>query len=430
MSHRTLRSYSKSQQAFTRSEQYLVGGVNSPVRAYKSVGGTPIFAQAGKGAYLSDIDGNRYIDYVGSYGPLILGHQADPIVQAIETALSIGWSFGMPTELEMNLAQKVNSILPSIEKIRFVNSGTEAVMGALRVARGFTGRHKVMKVEGGYHGHHDSLLVSAGSGATTLGTPSSQGVSQSMVQDTLLVPYNDIDTTISICEQYSDQIAAFIIEPIAGNMGCVLPDTGYLKAVRELCDKYQILLIFDEVMTGFRVGLQGAQGLYEVKPDLTTLGKVLGGGIPCGAYGGRDDVMSLVSPSGPVYQAGTLSGNPLAMSAGLAMLNELDNSTYQKLDQMGQRLEDGIKHIALSKGVPIYINRCGSMMTLFFNDGSPITNYTQACKCDTQRYAAFFHNMLQNGILLPPSQYECWFLSLSHQDHEIEQTLKAIELSL
>ncbi len=424
--------YALSAAAFARAKALMPGGVNSPVRAFKAVGREPITVRSGKGAFVTDIDGNEYIDYILSYGPLILGHAHESVLTAIVKAAGRGASFGMPTEAETQLAQRVVDAVPSIEVVRFVNSGTEAVMSAIRLARGATGRAKIVKCTGCYHGHSDSLLVQAGSGATTLGVPSSPGVPESITSNTLLVPYNDLAAVRSVFKEQADQIACIVVEPIAGNMGVVPPAPGYLQGLRTLCDEFGVLLIFDEVMTGFRVAYGGAQSLYGVTPDLTCLGKIIGGGLPCAAYGGREDLMRQVSPDGPVYQAGTLSGNPLAMAAGLATLEALQEAgVYEQLEASSAKLEKGLQKAAKNAGVPVYITRVGSMLCVFFTDtpGSPVTNYEQALKCRTDRYSAFFNTMLDHGITLAPAQYEAWFLSTAHDDDCIDKTLKAAEIA-
>lgn len=408
----------------------MPGGVSSPVRAYKAVGRDPITIARGKGCTVTDIDGNTYVDYVGSYGPLILGHAAEPIIAAITKTANYGTSFGMPTELETRLAEAVIEAVPSIEVVRFVNSGTEAAMSALRLARAATGRSKIIKCIGCYHGHTDAMLVSAGSGATTLGVPSSAGVPESLVKNTLLVQYNDLQAVEATMKQHRGEIACMAVEPIAGNMGCVPPESGYLQGLRKLCDEYGVLLLFDEVMTGFRVDYGGAQKLYGVKPDLTCLGKVIGGGLPCAAYGGREDLMRHVAPDGPMYQAGTLSGNPLAMAAGLAMLEALradDFAAYAQIEESSRKLEMGLAEAARSADVPVYLTRVGSMLCPFFTreQGAVVTNYEQATTSRTDRFAAFFGTMLDEGVILPPAQYEAWFVGTAHDDQAIEKTIAA-----
>lgn len=408
----------------------MPGGVNSPVRAYSAVGCEPITIAKGHGCVVTDIDGNDYIDYVASYGPLILGHAAEPVIAAVTKTATNGTSFGMPTLLETKLAEVVIDAVPSVEVVRFVNSGTEAAMSALRLARAATGRSKVIKCIGCYHGHTDAMLVSAGSGATTLGTPSSAGVSQGLVQDTLLVPYNDLAAVEAMMQSHAGEVACLAIEPIAGNMGCIPPEPGYLEGLRALCDAHEVLLLFDEVMTGFRVAYGCAQGLYGVTPDLTCLGKVVGGGLPCAAYGGRAELMRQVAPDGPMYQAGTLSGNPLAMAAGLATLEALranDGAAYAQLEASAQRLEAGLREAAAAAGVPIDLTRVGSMLCPFFvaEPGLRVRNYDDAIACRTDRFAAFFRTMLDEGVVLPPAQYEAWFVGTAHDEQAIDATIAA-----
>ncbi len=411
----------------------MPGGVSSPVRAYKAVGREPVTVAGGKGAILTDVDGNEYIDFVCSYGPLILGHAPPEVITALAKAAQKGTSFGMPTEAETRLAQIVVDAVPSVELVRFVNSGTEAVMSAIRLARGASGRSKIVKCTGCYHGHSDGLLVQAGSGATTLGVPSSPGVPGSVTGETLLVPFNDLEAVRAVFEKHAGEVACIVVEPVAGNMGVVPPapgsspgsgDNGYLQGLRALCDEFDVLLIFDEVMTGFRVAFGGAQALYNVKPDLTCLGKVIGGGLPCAAYGGREDLMRQVAPDGPVYQAGTLSGNPLAMAAGIATLEALqEDGVYEQLETLSAKLETGLRKAAKDADVPVYITRVGSMLCVFFSD-QPVTNYEQAVNCRTDRYAAFFNTMLDGGVMLAPAQYEAWFVSTAHDKTAIEKTVE------
>ncbi len=422
---RGVQRYRQSIAAHTEAKQLMPGGVNSPVRAYKAVNRTPITIRQGKGCHVTDIDNNRYVDYVGSFGPLIAGHAPDEVVAAVTKAVARGTTFGMPGELETRLAGKVIEAVASVEVVRFVNSGTEATMSALRLARGATGRSKIIKCVGGYHGHADALLVEAGSGATTLGVPSSPGVPDSMTADTLLMPYNDLPAAKALFGKHGPDIAALIVEPVAGNMGCVPPAEGYLAGLRELCDAHEALLIFDEVMTGFRVDYGGAQARYDVQPDLTALGKVIGGGLPCAAYGGRESLMRKVSPDGPVYQAGTLSGNPVAMAAGLATLELLaEPDAYDRLEASSAALEKGLTDAAKQARCAMQINRVGSMLTVFFTD-QPVTDYAGATACDTQAFARFFGSMLDQGVVLPPSQFEAWFVSLAHDEQAIEQTIAA-----
>jgi len=428
MAQSKVKTYAASEAAFIKAKALMPGGVSSPVRAYKAVGGSPVFIREGEGAIVKDVDGNTYIDYVGSYGPLIVGHTNERVVAALSKAIGRGTSFGAPTEAESQLAATIVSALPAVEMVRFVNSGTEATMSAIRLARAATGREKVVKCIGCYHGHVDGLLVQAGSGALTLGTPSSPGIPPSIAGLTLLVPYNDLDAARKIFKKFAKEIACFIVEPIAGNMGVVPPADGYLRGLRELCDQHGSLLMFDEVMTGFRVAWGGAQVKYGINPDLTCLGKVIGGGLPVGAYGGKLTLMEQVSPSGSVYQAGTLSGNPLAMSSGIATLEILQEpKTYETLEERGAALEAGLVQAAKTAGVPVTINRVGSMITPFFmsETGRHVKNFDDATSSDTAAFAKFFHAMLDNGVLLPPSQYESWFISLAHTPEIIDDTIAA-----
>ncbi len=424
------KQIAKSEEAAEAARQVLAGGVNSPVRAFKAVGGTPRFICRAKGAILTDVDGNEYIDYIGSWGPMILGHQDERVAAAASKVLGRGWSFGAPTELETRLAEQVVADFPSIERIRFVNSGTEATMSAIRLARGFTRRDLIVKCEGCYHGHADALLVKGGSGLATFGTPSSAGVPESMTAATLVAPYNDLETANRLFHEHGSRIAAFLLEPIAGNMGVVPPAAGYLQGLRTLCDQYGALLIFDEVMTGYRVGLSGAQGLYGVRPDLTCLGKIIGGGMPVGAYGGRADIMEMLSPSGPVYQAGTLSGNPLAMAAGLATLEALHTpGVYEQLDETTTLLMGGLAEVAQEAGVPTFQTRVGSMACVFLQPG-PVTDWHSAARSNTPLYGRFFHAMLDEGVYLAPSQFEAIFVSLAHTAELIERTVAAAKKAL
>jgi glutamate-1-semialdehyde 2,1-aminomutase len=415
---------SRSAKLFARAQQILPGGVNSPVRAFKAVGGTPLFIRKASGAHLTDVDGRTYIDYVMSWGPLIHGHAPRGLVKVLASAARLGTSFGAPTELEVELGERVRELMPSIERIRFVNSGTEATMSAIRVARAATRREKIVKFEGGYHGHADQFLVQAGSGLTTLGVPTSPGVTRAAAADTLLAAYNDLASCERLCEAFPDQIAALIVEPIAGNMGVVLPEPRFLPGLRELCTRHRIVLVFDEVISGFRAGKSGAQGWSGVTPDLTCLGKIIGGGLPVGAYGGREDLMRLVAPSGPVYQAGTLSGNPLAMTAGLWSLKQLSKHLYRHLSDLGMRLTEGLADAARGAGVPLQVNGLGSVLTPFFTS-TPVRNYQSALRADTARYGAFFRAMLARGVYPPPSQFEAWFLSGAHTTRDVEKTIKA-----
>lgn len=420
----------KSITAFERAQKVMPGGVNSPVRAFRSVDSTPYFAKRGEGPYLYDIDGNRYIDYLMSWGPLIWGHAHPAIVEAVQHAATLGTSFGVPTELETEIAEKIVSLIPSVEVIRMVNSGTEATMSAVRLARAATNRTLVVKFEGCYHGHADHFLVKAGSGVASLGLPDSPGVPKDTAQRTLAVPYNDIDALRDLFLERGEDIAAVIIEPVAGNMGCVLPQPGYLQAVRELTRSYDSLLIFDEVITGFRVGLSGAQGRFDIEPDLTTFGKVIGAGLPVGAYGGRRDLMEMIAPSGPVYQGGTLSGNPLAMSAGLASLRMLEEATeqgfYERLEAYGTQVVKQFLRLGQSKGIPVYGHAIGGLFGLFFHDG-PVYDFASVSTSDKGMYTRFFHAMLADGVTFAPSQMEAAFVSGVHTDTELEATLEAME---
>lgn len=418
-------SRSKSQAAFQRAQALIPGGVNSPARAFGGVGGHPSYIERGQGAYLYDIDGNRLIDYVGSWGPHILGHRHPAVIAAIQSALETGSSFGAPTEIETELAQMVVDAVPSIEKVRMVNSGTEATMSAIRVARGFTGRSLIVKFAGCYHGHVDSLLVQAGSGALTHGHPSSPGVPEGCTADTIVLEYNDLDQLAALFAKRGSELAAIILEPVVGNMGLVTPRDGFLQACRDLCTKHGTVLIFDEVMTGFRLAYGGAQERFGVTPDMTTLGKIIGGGLPVGAYGGRADIMAVVSPEGPVYQAGTLSGNPLAMASGIATLKQLrDSNPYARLETMGDQLVRGLEAEAKNAGIPVFAARCGSMFTLFFQAG-PVQSLTDTKRSDTGRFSKFFHALLESGVYLPCSQFEACFVSAAHSDADIAATVTA-----
>lgn len=420
----------KSTAAFERAQKVLPGGVNSPVRAFKSVHGTPYFADFGKGPYLHDIDGNRYIDYLMSWGPLIWGHAHPEIVDAVQAALVKGTSFGVPTELETEIAEKIVQLVPSIEVVRMVNSGTEATMSAVRLARAATKRSYVVKFEGCYHGHADQFLVKAGSGVAALGLPDSPGVPRETAERTLAVPYNDIDALRDLFLERGEEIAAVIVEPVAGNMGCVLPRPGYLKAIRELTRSYDALLIFDEVITGFRVSLHGAQGRFGIDPDLTTFGKVIGAGLPVGAYGGRRDLMEMIAPSGPVYQGGTLSGNPLAMSAGyrsLQMLEQADKEgLYDAMEHYGNQLVEAFLELGKKHGIPVYGHAIGGLFGLFFHDG-PVYDFTSVAKSNMDRYSQFFHSMLAHGVTFAPSQMESGFVSAVHTQVELDATLDAMK---
>jgi glutamate-1-semialdehyde 2,1-aminomutase len=418
------RQYEQSKGQFEKVLPLIPGGVNSPVRAFRSVMEHPIFAESGTGATLTDIDGNTYIDYICSWGPLILGHSHPNVVAALQEAVLKGTSFGVPTVLETEMAELVKERVSSVEVVRMVNSGTEATMSALRLARAYTGRKKILKFEGSYHGHSDSLLIKAGSGVATLGLPDSPGVLEHTAQHTLTVAYNDIESVRLVCEQIGDDIAAIIVEPVAGNMGVVPPQPGFLEGLRQLTEQYGILLIFDEVMTGFRVDYHSAQGRYGITPDLTTMGKVIGGGLPVGAYGGKREIMQMIAPAGTVYQAGTLSGNPLAMAGGIATLRELSPDSYVHLERMGEKMEQGLRANAEEVGVPHHINRVGSMVCLFFTNEN-VVSYEEAKTADTDLFAKYYRNMLAEGVLLPPSQFEGMFLSLAHSDEDIDRTLEA-----
>ena len=418
----------RSQAIFERAKRVIPGGVNSPVRGCRSVGCDPVFIAQGDGATITDVDGNRYLDLIGSWGPLILGHAHHEILDAIAEAMSQGTTFGAPTEVEVRFAETIREIYPSMEMVRAVSSGTEATMSALRLARGFTGRNKIIKMDGGYHGHADFLLVAAGSGAATLGIPGSAGVPEGAARDTIVVPYNDLATVEQALA--GNDVAAVIVEPVAGNMGLVAPAPGYLEGLRTLTQKHGTVLIFDEVMCGMRVAYGGAQERYGVQADLTTLGKIVGGGLPAAAFGGRADIMQKLAPLGPVYQAGTLSGNPVAMAAGLKAIEILGRpGTYERLEQLGKRLGDGLAAAAQAAGVPHVVNRVGSMFTLFFTAG-PVTDYASAKSADTQRFGAFFRRMREKGVFLPPSQFEAAFVSLAHTDEDVDQIIAAAKAAL
>jgi glutamate-1-semialdehyde 2,1-aminomutase len=419
----------RSIRLFHEAQRYLPGGVDSPVRAFNAVGGNPLFIKRGQGSRVYDEDGNEYIDYVGSWGPLILGHAHPQVVKALRAAAGRGTSFGAPTELETRLAGMICQAMPSIEKIRFVNSGTEATMSAIRLARAFTGRDRIIKFAGCYHGHADGLLVRAGSGVATLGLPDSPGVPRRYVEDTLVAQYNDIDSVECLFEHHPD-IAAVIVEPVAANMGVVPPRDGFMDGLRRLTSTHGSLLIFDEVITGFRLAYGGAQGLYDVAPDLTCLGKVIGGGLPVGAYGGRTDIMEMVAPQGAVYQAGTLSGNPLAMAAGIATLKLLGRGdVYARLDRMAARLAEAMAAAAEKSGVPLQVSRAGSLLTAFFTK-QRVTDYESARRADTTLFSKFFNHLLERGVYWPPSQFEAAFVSLAHSDADIERTIEAISKAL
>jgi glutamate-1-semialdehyde 2,1-aminomutase len=409
----------RSEELFARAVERIPGGVNSPVRAFRSVGGKPLFIARGEGSRIWDVDGKEYIDYVGSWGPLLFGHRPPEVLAALEEVLKIGTSFGAPTEREVELAELICRLVPSVEKVRLVNSGTEATMAAIRVARGFTGRDRIIKFDGCYHGHGDSLLVKAGSGVATLGLPDSPGVPAALAELTTVLPFNDIDALEKEFQARGRTTACVIVEPIVGNMGCVPPKPGYLQAMRDITTRHGAVLIFDEVMTGFRVAAGGAQQLYGIRPDLTTMGKVIGGGLPVGAYGGRADIMNKVAPAGPIYQAGTLSGNPLAVAAGLAMLQRIERENpYPKLEALGARLERGLAHSS------IRVNRVGSMFTVFFTS-QDVVDFDTAKTCDIPRFNAHFHSMLSQGIYLAPSQFEAAFISAAHTEADIDKTIAA-----
>ncbi len=417
---------SRSHDLFQQAQRFIPGGVNSPVRAFRGVGGEPLFIHGGAGAYLFDADGHRYVDYVGSWGPLILGHAHEEVIEAVTLALGQGLSFGAPTEIETRMAAKIQDLVPSMQLTRMVSSGTEATMSAIRLARGFTRREKIIKFEGCYHGHSDSLLVKAGSGALTLGEPSSPGVPKALAKLTLTLDYNDSEQIRSVFAEMGDEIACVIVEPVAGNMNCIPPEPGFLETLRELCDRHGAVLIFDEVMTGFRVALGGAQARYGVTPDLTTLGKVIGGGMPVGAFGGRRDIMEKIAPLGPVYQAGTLSGNPIAMAAGLCTLELISaDGFFDHLERTTRQLVMGLLNLAKAAGVPMTANQVGGMFGIFFTDAPRVSRYAQATACNLPRFQAFFHAMLKRGVYLAPSAFEAGFVSAAHGEREIAATLAA-----
>jgi glutamate-1-semialdehyde 2,1-aminomutase len=419
------RNHEVSEKLFAEAKEYIPGGVNSPVRAFRSVGMSPLFIERGQGSKIYDVDGNEYIDYIGSWGPLILGHTHPTVVESLKKMAEQGTSFGAPTKLETDMAKLVADIVPSVEVVRMVNSGTEATMSALRLARGYTKRNKILKFEGCYHGHADSLLIKAGSGVATLALPDSPGVPADVASHTITVPYNDLESVKKAFEKYGNDLAAVIVEPVAGNMGVVPPAAGFLQGLRDITKSYGTLLIFDEVMTGFRVNYHCAQGLYGITPDLTTLGKIIGGGLPVGAYGGKREIMQQIAPAGPIYQAGTLSGNPLAMIAGYTTLVEIGKpGIYEELERKSKRLEEGIHQNCQSLGIPHWINRVGSMVCLFFTD-QQVVNYETAKTSDLDRFASYFRNMIDEGISLPPSQFEGMFISVAHSDEDIEYTIQA-----
>ncbi|MEW8028595.1 MAG: glutamate-1-semialdehyde 2,1-aminomutase [Candidatus Thiodiazotropha sp.] len=417
---------SRSHELFAQAQKHIPGGVNSPVRAFRGVGGEPVFVDCAAGPYIYDPDGKRYIDYVGSWGPMILGHSHHEVIEAVASVINKGLSFGAPTELESQMAEKVCELVPSMDLVRMVSSGTEATMSAIRLARGFTGRDKIVKFEGCYHGHSDSLLVKAGSGMLTLGEPSSPGVPAALAEHTITLNFNDGRQVRDTFDQVGDQIACIIVEPVAGNMNCIPPVPGFLETLREVCDKHGTVLIFDEVMTGFRVALGGAQAHYGITPDLTTLGKVIGGGMPVGAFGGRQDIMQKIAPLGPVYQAGTLSGNPVAMTAGLKTLELISEpGFYTHLSAKVKKLVDGIMQQAKAAGVPLAENHVGGMFGLFFSNDASVSDYAAATACDQDRFKAFYHAMLERGIYLAPSAFEAGFVSDAHSEEDIENTVRA-----
>ncbi|MBO9151161.1 glutamate-1-semialdehyde 2,1-aminomutase [Chitinophaga sp. GCM10012297] len=423
--------YTKSKTLFEKARQVIPGGVNSPVRAFRSVGGTPVFMQHAKGAYMYDVDGNRYIDYINSWGPMILGHAYEPVVKAIQEYATYSTSFGAPTELEIAMAELIVSMVPNIDMVRMVNSGTEACMSALRLARGFTGRNKVIKFEGNYHGHADSFLVSAGSGVATLGIQSVPGVTATVAEDTLSVPYNNLPAVEQLVAEYPEQIAAIIVEPVAGNMGCILPQPGFLEGLRTLCDTHGIVFIMDEVMTGFRLAKGGAQELLGVKADIVTFGKIIGGGMPVGAFAGRREIMEHIAPSGKIYQAGTLSGNPIAMIAGYTLLKTLQErpAIYTQLEEKTSQLVAGLRETFGAAGVVYQINHIGSMMSVHFAE-YPIVDFTAASGANNELFRRFFHAMLERGVYLPPSAFESWFISHALGQEDIEFTINAAKASM
>lgn len=421
----------RSKDLFSEAQHFIPGGVNSPVRAFKSVGGNPIFVKRAQGAYIYDEDDNAYVELINSWGPMLMGHAHPVVIEAVEAALRNSFSFGTPTEIEIEMAKLVVDAVPSVEKVRMVNSGTEATMSAIRLARGYTDRDKVIKFAGCYHGHGDSFLIAAGSGAMTFGQPNSPGVTKGTAQDTLLAEFNDLEGVKTLVEANPGQVAAMIIEPITGNMGVIHPQPGFLEGLRHLCDEHGIVLIFDEVMTGFRLSYHSAQHMLGVKPDMTCLGKIIGGGMPVGAYGGKRDIMDYVSPAGPVYQAGTLSGNPIAMASGVATLTYLRDhpEVYEQAENATTQMADGMGRLLSQKGIPHTLPKIGSMFTLFFN-GEPVTNLAGAQACDMERFGAFFRAMLKHGVYMPPSQYEAMFVSAATGETEVAKVLAATELSL
>mgnify|MGYP000286000037 CR=1 FL=1 len=419
---------SKSSELFQRAQQHIPGGVNSPVRAFNGVGGDPVFIERANGAYLFDVEGKQYIDYVGSWGPMILGHNHPDIRQAVHTAVDKGLSYGAPTEAEIEMAELVKSIMPNMESVRMVNSGTEATMTAIRLARGYTGRNKLLKFEGCYHGHADSLLVKAGSGALTLGVPNSPGIPEDFAKHTLTAEFNNLESVKQLFAEHGNDIACIIVEPVAGNMNCIPPNEGFLQGLRDICDEQGAVLIFDEVMTGFRVSLQGVQGYFNIQPDLTTLGKVIGGGMPVGAFGGKAEIMNHIAPTGPVYQAGTLSGNPIAMAAGITALSLLKNNAdeiYKTLTDQAKQLCEGFEAAAKKAGVALTTNHIGGMFGFFFTDADKVENFKQATQCDTEKFKRFYHLMLDQGVYLAPSAFEAGFTSTAHSQADIDATIAA-----
>lgn len=422
----------KSKKLFERAQKFIPGGVNSPARAFNSVGGTPVFFEKAEGSILTDVDGKEYIDYVGSWGPMILGHAYEPVIEAVQETAAKSTSFGAPTEIEVKMAELVKQMVPGVDKIRMVNSGTEACMSAIRVARGYTDRDKIIKFEGNYHGHGDSFLINAGSGALTLGQPSSPGVTKGTAADTLTADYNDLHSVKQLLNEYEGEVAAIILEPVAGNMGCIPPRKGFLDGLRDLCDAHDVVLIFDEVMTGFRVAKGGAQERYGVEADLVTYGKIIGAGLPVGAFGGSQEIMDVVSPVGDVYQAGTLSGNPLAMAAGYTLLSELHKNPmhYDELEEKTTYLFSGLKDVFANHEVPTQINRVGSMMSAFFTEEDQVIDFDTANTTDQELFKVFFHEMLQRGIYLPPSPFESFFLANSLTEEHLDQTIEAASQSM
>ena len=421
---------SQSESLYTAARQVIPGGVNSPVRAFTGVGGVPLFIERANGAYLFDVEGKAYIDYVGSWGPMILGHNHPAIRNAVIEAVNRGLSFGAPTEMEVKMAELVTELVPTMDMVRMVNSGTEATMSAIRLARGFTGRDKIIKFEGCYHGHADCLLVKAGSGALTLGQPNSPGVPADFAKHTLTCTYNDLTSVREAFSRYPEEVACIIVEPVAGNMNCIPPNDDFLPGLRALCDEFGALLIIDEVMTGFRVALAGAQDYYGVEPDLTCLGKIIGGGMPVGAFGGRCEIMEALAPVGPVYQAGTLSGNPIAMAAGYACLTEITQpGVYETLSELTEMLAEGLLHSAQEEGIPLVINRVGGMFGLFFTDAPSVTCYNDVMACDVERFKRFFHLMLEQGVYLAPSAFEAGFMSVAHSPEDIQKTINAARVA-